>query len=187
MSNFQKIALENINTFIRSISPPSATTIHAIEKCFVDLNFQLNEDVNTFLPVRSVSFSDSSYNILEGGVGNISVSLNESSVLGIEELDLYFIGTNSQTATIGQDILFENNFIQPLRLSWSAGEQTKFIPFTALTDSFIESVEKFYFKLDHFTNCILGANLTTEINLVSISPAVIDLDLTISSVKDLGG
>lgn len=183
----QQINLENINILGRSILPPSATTIHTIEKCFVDLNFQLNEDVNTFLPIRTATFSSSIYNISEGNIGNISITLNSPSVLGVEELDLHFVGTNSQSATIGQDIIFDNNFNQPLRISWSIGEQTKVVPFTALTDSLFENVEKFYFKLDHFTNCKSGSTIATEIDLTSTNSIDIDLGFTGLPGRGLGG
>lgn len=178
MPNFQQIALQNINNFIRSNLPPSATTVHTIEKCFVDLNFQLNENANFFVPERRASFSSSLYNISEGNIGNISISLSAPSAFGIEELDLYFVGTNSQSAIIGQDILFEHNFSEPMRVSWSVGEQTKLIPFTALTDSFFESIEKFYFRLDHFTNCKSGSTIVTEIDLTSTNSIDIDFGFT---------
>lgn len=189
MPNFQAILLQNIFTDIggNNFLPPSATTIHTIEKCFVDLNFQLNENVNTFLPIRRASFSSSVYNISEGNIGNISITLNSPSALGVEELDLYFVGTNSQSATIGQDIIFDNNFNQPLRISWSIGEQTKLVPFTALTDSFFENVERFYFKLDHFTNCKSGTTITTEIDLTSTNSIDIDLDSLGFPGRGLGG
>lgn len=169
MPNIQAVLIDNI---IRDIGgdnflPPSATTIHTIEKCFVDLNFQTNEDVNSSIPIKNVNFGNSSYDIPEGLTGNFSVSLSSPSTLGIEEVDLYFIGTNSTGATINEDILFGFNTNEPLRLAWSGGEQTKAFSFTALTDFLIEDIENFYFKLDHFTNCRSGSTINTTINVIN--------------------
>lgn len=167
MPFIQTIILENIAGFIRDNLPPSATTIHTIEQCFVDLNFQLNENVNSPFSEKSVFFTQPSYSIAEGSVGNFFVSLSSPSELGIEELDLYFLGTSSTGATINGDALFGYNFNEPLRLSWSGGEQVKTISVTGLTDFTIESIESFYFKLDHLTNCISGGLLNTAINIIN--------------------
>lgn len=167
MPFFQAIVLENIGGLLREVIPPSATTIHTIEQCFVDLNFQLNENVDSFFFEKSVYFTRASYDIAEGSVGNFYVSLNQPSELGIEELDLYFLGTSSTGATINNDALFGYSFNEPIRLSWSGGEQVKAISVTGLTDFFIENTESFYFKLDHFTNCAPGGLVNTAINIVN--------------------
>jgi hypothetical protein len=133
----------------------------------VDLNFQLNENVNSSFSEKSVFFTQPSYSIAEGSVGNFFVSLGSPSELGIEELDLYFLGTSSTGATTNGDALFGYNFNEPLRLSWSGGEQVKAISVTGLTDFIIESTESFYFKLDHLTNCVSGGLLNTTINIVN--------------------
>jgi hypothetical protein len=133
----------------------------------VDLNFQLNENVNSFIPTRSVSFGSSSYSIPEGTIGNFSVSLSAPSDLGIEEVDLYFVGTNATGATLGQDALLGFSLDEPLRISWSGGEQAKSFSFTALTDYLIEDIEQFYFKLEHATNCNIGAYPNMTINVLN--------------------
>ena len=165
----QVILLENIGGIVRANLPPSATTIHTIEKCFVDLNFQLNENVNSSFSEKSVFFTRASYDIIEGSIGNFFVSLDSPSQLGIEELDLYFLGTSSTGATINGDALFGYNFNEPLRLSWSGGEQVKAISVTGLTDFSIENTESFYFKLDHFTNCVSGGLTNTAINIINLT------------------
>lgn len=167
MPFIQTILLENIGGLVRENLSPSATTIHTLEQCFVDLNFQLNENVNSSFSEKSVFFTQPSYSIAEGSVGNFFVSLSSPSELGIEELDLYFLGTSSTGATINGDTLFGYNFNEPLRLSWSGGEQIKTISVTGLTDFIIESTESFYFKLDHLTNCVSGGLLNTTINIVN--------------------
>jgi hypothetical protein len=164
----QVILLENIGGIVRANLPPSATTIHTIEKCFVDLNFQLNENVNSSFSEKSVFFTRASYDIIEGSIGNFFVSLDSPSQLGIEELDLYFLGS-STGATINGDALFGYNFNEPLRLSWSGGEQVKAISVTGLTDFSIENTESFYFKLDHFTNCVSGGLANTAINIINLT------------------
>ena len=167
MPFIQTILLENIGGLVREDLSPSATTIHTLEQCFVDLNFQLNENVNSSFSEKSVFFTQPSYNIAEGSVGNFFVSLGSPSELGIEELDLYFLGTSSTGATTNGDALFGYNFNEPLRLSWSGGEQVKAISVTGLTDFIIESTESFYFKLDHFTNCVSGGLSNTTINIIN--------------------
>jgi len=168
MPFIQVILLENIEGVIRAKLPPSATTIHTIEQCFVDLNFQLNENVNSSFFEKSVYFTQPSYDVAEGSIGNFFVSLSGPSELGIEELDLYFLGS-STGATINGDALFGYNFNEPLRLSWSGGEQIKTIPVTGLTDFVIENTESFYFKLDHFTNCVSGGISTATINIINLT------------------
>ena len=167
MPFIQVILLENIGGLVRADLPPSATTIHTIEKCFVDLNFQLDENVNSSFPEKSAYFTRASYDILEGSIGDFFVSLNNPSELGIEELDLYFLGTSSTGATINGDALFGYSFNEPLRLSWSGGEQVKAISVTGRTDFLIEGTESFYFKLDHFTNCVFGGLANTAINIIN--------------------
>lgn len=169
MPSFIPILTEVIKDNIRDVLPPSATTIHTIENCFVDLNFQTNENVNSNIPLRSVAFGNPSYTIPEGQVGNFSVALSAPSTLGIEEVDLYFVGTNVTGATINEDILLGFGINEPMRISWSGGEQTKFFSFTALTDYLIEDIEKFYFKLDHLTNCKIGAYSSTTINITNVA------------------
>ena len=168
MPFIQIILLENIGDLLRENLPPSATTIHTLEQCFVDLNFQLNENVNSSFSEKSVFFTQPSYSIAEGSIGNFFVSLGSPSELGIEELDLYFLGS-STGATINGDALFGYNFNEPLRLSWSGGEQVKTIPVTGLTDFVIEGTESFYFKLDHLTNCVFGGISNATINIINLT------------------
>ena len=168
-SNYNIAITLDIKDAIKDVLPPSATTIHTIENCFVDLNLQINENVNSNIPIKSVTFGNPSYTIPEGQVGSFSVSLSSPSTLGIEEVDLYFVGTNVTGATINEDILLGFSINEPIRISFSGGEQTKFFSFTALTDYLIEDIEKFYFKLDHLTNCTQGAYSATTINITNVA------------------
>jgi hypothetical protein len=52
-----------------------------IKNSFVDLNFQLNENVNSSFSEKSVFFTRASYDVLEGSIGDFFVSLNEPSEL----------------------------------------------------------------------------------------------------------
>jgi hypothetical protein len=167
MPFIQAIILEDLNPRTRNPIPASATTINTIEKCFVDLNFQLNENVKSFIPINNVRFSSSLYSIPEGSVGTFSVNLSNPSSLGLEEVDLYFVGTNVTGATLNEDIIFGFPINEPLRISWSGGEQEKTFSFTALTDYLIENIEQFYFKLDHFTNCKAVSPSAMTINVLN--------------------
>ena len=159
--NFTTQTTLAIRDDIKGNIPPG--TIHTIEQCFVDLNMELNENVNTSFPKKTASFRKGLYNLSEGSVDSIYVDLNSPSTLGIEELDLAYTGSNGPDAAISQDLAFSGtNFALPMRLSWGVGEKTKQIPFSALTDFKIENTEEFYFKLTNFINCTSsGLNNTT--------------------------
>ena len=144
-------------------------TIHTIEQCFVDLNMELNENVNTSFPKKTVSFRKGLYNLSEGSVDNIYVDLNSPSTLGIEELDLAYTGSNGPDAVVSQDLAFSGtNFALPIRLSWGVGEKTKQIPFSALTDYRIENTEEFYFRLTNFINCTSSGIQNTTIRVQNV-------------------
>ena len=144
-------------------------TIHTIEQCFVDLNMELNENVSTSFPKKTASFRKGLYNLSEGSVDNIYVDLNSPSTLGIEELDLAYMGSNGPDAVISQDLAFSGtNLALPIRLSWGVGEKTKQIPFSALTDFKIENTEEFYFKLTNFINCTSSGIQNTTIRVQNV-------------------
>lgn len=156
-----------IKDVIKGSTPPG--TIHTIEQCFVDLNMELNENVNTIFPKKTVSFRKGLYNLSEGSVDNIYVDLNSPSTLGIEELDLAYTGSNGPDAAISQDLAFSGtNFALPIRLSWGVGEKTKQIPFSALTDYRIENTEEFYFRLTNFINCTSSGIQNTTIRVQNV-------------------
>jgi len=166
----QASLIDNILSHIGdgSLTPVSGTVVHTVQKCFVDLNLQLNENVNSYLQTNRVSFSTNQYNSSEGQVSQLKVLLNFPSNLGVEEVDLYYLGSSSTAATISGDIMFTQQLTQPIRLSWSAGEQQKLIYFTGVTDYFRENTEEFFFKLDHFLNCQPGTFVNAKLSLLNV-------------------
>ena len=110
-----------IKDVIGKEKPPA--TIHTIEQCFVDLNMELNENINSVIPKKSVSFRGGLYTLSEGSGDTLYVELDSPSTLGIEEVDLTFLGSSGPNAVINQDLVFSGtNFAQPVRLSWGVGE-----------------------------------------------------------------
>lgn len=165
--NFTTQTALAIKDNIRDNTPPG--TIHTIEQCFVDLNMELNENVNTSFPKKTASFRKGLYNLSEGSVDNIYVDLNSPSTLGIEELDLAYILSSGPDAIVSQDLAFSGtNFALPMRLSWDVGEKTKQIPFSALTDYKIENTEDFYFRLTNFINCTPSGLQNTTIRVQNV-------------------
>jgi hypothetical protein len=165
--NFTTQTTLAIRDDIKGNIPPG--TIHTIEQCFVDLNMELNENVNTSFPKKTASFRKGLYNLSEGSVDNIYVDLNSPSTLGIEELDLAYTGSNGPDAAISQDLAFSGtNLALPIRLSWGVGEKTKQIPFSALTDFKIENTEEFYFKLTNLINCTSSGIQNTTIRVQNV-------------------
>lgn len=146
------ISAAEIKDVIRYDNPPN--TIHTIEQCFVDLNMELNEKVSTSFPDQTATFKKGLYNLSEGSDDIVYVDLSYPSELGIEELDLAYVGSNGPDAVVSQDLAFVGtNFALPIRLSWDIGEKSKQIPFSALTDYKIENTEEFYFRLTNCVNC----------------------------------
>jgi len=164
--NFTTSALA-IKDVIKKDKPPG--TIHTIEQCFVDLNMELNENVNTSFPKKTASFRKGLYNISEGSEDALYVDLNSTSTLGIEEVDLAYVGSNGSSAVISQDLAFSGtNLALPIRLSWDVGEKNKRIPFSALTDYKIENTEEFYFRLTNFINCTSSEIKNTTIRVANV-------------------
>jgi hypothetical protein len=73
--NFTTQTTLAIRDDIKGNIPPG--TIHTIEQCFVDLNMELNENVNTSFPKKTASFRKGLYNLSEGSVDNIYVDLGK--------------------------------------------------------------------------------------------------------------
>jgi hypothetical protein len=161
------ISTSAIKDVIKDDNPPDA--IHTIEQCFVDLNIELNEKVNTSFPNQTASFRKGLYNLSEGSDDIIYVDLNSPSTLGIEELDLAYVGSSGLDAVVSQDLAFnDTNLALPIRLSWGIGEQSKQIPFSALTDYNAENTEEFYFRLTNFINCKLSGIQDTTIRVENV-------------------
>ena len=140
--------------------------VHTLEKCFVDLNFNINENTGYFIPINTVFFTQNKI-LSEGESSEIVISLSAPSMLGLEEVDLRYIGSNDSVSAILQDDLeIDFNTTQSLRLSWKVGEKEKKIPFKVRTDFLKENSEIFYFKLENFTNCIAGDNIDFEVTAI---------------------
>ena len=168
MPTFNVIILSaEIKDVIKYDNPPN--TIHTIEQCFVDLNMELNEKISTSFPNQTASFKKGLYNISEGLDNIVYVDLSSPSVLGIEELDLAYMGSSGSDAIVSQDLAFnDTNFALPIRLSWGVGEKSKQIPFSALTDYKIENTEEFYFELTNFVNCKPSGLQNTTIRIANV-------------------
>jgi hypothetical protein len=181
------VSSQSIKDVVERDRPPA--TIHTIEQCFVDLNLELNENFNTNIPTKTANFKYSTISVSEGYVGKIYVELNSPSTLGIEELDVYFTGTNSTGATINDDILFGFDTNQPLRIAWDVGEKEKEISFTAKTDYVLDGIEQFNFKLDHFINCVPGTPSQTTVSVTNTTtlPSVAIESTNGSYVKNAEG
>lgn len=161
MAEINLILSQSIEDLIKR--EQTSNVIHTIEQGFVDLNIELNENINSIIIQKKVSFRNGLYNLSEGLISTIYIDLDSPSALGVEELDLVYLGSSSSSAVINQDLVLEgSNFIHPLRLSWGVGEKTKQIPISAIIDYSNENVEEFYFELKNLINCSpIGSQKTT--------------------------
>lgn len=157
-----KVPIESFQSASQSVSY-SAQTIHTVLQCFVDQNLELNENLNYNYIKPTISFENNTLSITEATITDIKLSLSSPSQLGIEEVDLYFINSNSSGVNLSEDVSLPFSFSEPVRLSWQKGEQTKNISLTAFTDSITENAESFTLKIDHFINSSKGQY--TEINV----------------------
>lgn len=73
------------------------------------------------------------YSLVEGESKDIIISLDSPSIFGIEEVDVVFFSTSSITGVSAND--YALNLPQPIRLTWSVGEQTKIISLSAIADT----------------------------------------------------
>ena len=140
------------------------TRIHTLLQCYVDLNLETNENINTTLVLPPVSFQFSAYSINEGNPFSVVIGLPTPSAMGIEQASVSMLFPNSNAATMGQNFVAAD--VYPLTLGWSAGEQYKYLNFTALTDLYMPNTE--YFELDIFNllNTSPGNVLNTNIAIV---------------------
>lgn len=172
-------------TFPNYINSGFTGEIHTILKCFVDINLKTDENETWSNELLSVSFDEDDYFGDEGETINVSVSLSQPSVLGIEEIDIYpelnTIKNFSLNAIATQDDFIFSGVTtisptNPLRLSWSAGEQTKIFPVEFNEDLFDEETESFRLILNNnvnvndgpFMETLVSIGDTTELKEVSI-------------------
>jgi hypothetical protein len=169
MASFNLILLQDLEEFTARENS-SLSTIHTIEKGFVDINLKLDENIDVNILKNNVSFTSGLYTLSEGDISNIYVQLSSPSTLGIEEVDLAYIGSSGLGgAIINQDLAIEGtNFTYPLRLSWGVGDKVKKIPISGFTDYAIESTQDFHFQLIHFVNCKPSNTTSTTIRLSNV-------------------
>lgn len=148
-----------------ALSPNSATSVNTILQCFVNQNLETNENTSYNYIQPSLSFDFDSIILNEGDSTVIRLGLDSPSILGIEEADLYFINSELASVLIPDDVELSININEPLRLSWSAGQQYKFINITAKNDFLIDNNESFNLKLNHFVNCTSGNFSNLSVNI----------------------
>ena len=151
--------LSNVNT----IASTADTRIHTLIDCFVDLNLETNENTGAPPPLPLVSFEFPTYNVDEGNTLPILVKLNTPSVLGIEQATIDLITPTINPAILGSDYTASQTY--PVTLSWSAGEQNKFLNFTASNDYFLEPTENYLLQISSIVNLDPGTYLNTTVNI----------------------
>jgi len=134
--------------------------INTLLQCFVDLNLETNSEAATPEPLLMPSFELSSYFPLEGDTIQVKISLNQPSILGIEEVDINLIQLPGG-AVLGADFTSPSSF--PLTLNWAVGEQDKFITFNLSNDYEEELLEWFRLEIANLINLDPSNNLSTTI------------------------
>lgn len=137
------------------------TKINTILQCFVDLNLEIDENSLYSTNLPEISFSQQQYNVDEGEIVNIDISLSHPSVDGIEEVEVDIVLNNidlSDFSTFGE--------IYPKILTFSAGQQTQTISFLANEDLLEDGLESFDVILGFFTNTKPGQIITTTVNII---------------------
>jgi hypothetical protein len=118
-----------------------------------------------------VNFSGSNSTIYEGDALNIIVYLDKPSPFGNEKVDFVF---DSGTADSFDFLVYSgatsNSFPGSLQLSFSQGEQYKYISFSASTDNIVEILENYKFRLDNFIKVKSGNSLSHTVQIEDITP-----------------
>lgn len=138
------------------------TKINTILQCFVDLNLELDENSGLELTdLPKISFEQPSYNVEEGQIVDVVVSLESPSVNGLEEVEVGISVNNTSVddfSTLGETY--------PNVMTFSAGQQSNTISFLIEEDLFENEVESFDVLLGFFTNTNPGQYITTTINII---------------------
>jgi hypothetical protein len=118
-----------------------------------------------------VNFSGSNSTIYEGDVLNIVVYLDKPSPFGNEKVDFVF---DSGTADSFDFLVYSgatsNSFPGNVQLSFSQGEQYKYISFSASTDNLVEILENYKFRLDNFIKVKSGNSLSYTVQIENLTP-----------------
>jgi hypothetical protein len=162
-SIFNTLASINIPASTSTTSQTGDSRIHTLLNCFVDLNLATNENVGTAAPLQKVSFQFSSYTINEGAILSVRVDLDGPSPGGIEQATINLINPVANPAIAGVDYLPFQSY--PVTLSWSAGEQYKFLTFVSFQDYFIENLESFEIQISNIINLDPGNILNAKVDI----------------------
>lgn len=153
------------------ISETASTRIHTILDCFVDLNLETDENINSLSSNLSVSFEpnefgnfayfqtsepSANFNYITSAV--VKVKLNKPSVYGIEEATISLYASD---ALLNIDFVASEVF--PITFTWAIGEQEKILTFTAKTDFIIEDTEYFNLQISNLLNVEPGQILDAQI------------------------
>ncbi len=117
------------------------------------------------------------YNMVEGTTRDLIVSLDSPSVFGNEEVDVLFSSVNSTIGVSPDD--YATDMLQPIRLYWSIGEQTKTIILSALSDTnyFENSLESLNVKLANPSSAIIvSPPLTLPAGVAKFDTAVVYIE-----------
>ena len=151
----------NLNTIDINNNFPFFYNKHWVKK-----NISLQE---TKYPV--VSFSGSNSTIYEGNVVNIIVYLDKPSPFGNEKVDFVF---DSGTADSFDFLVYSGTTSNPfpgnVQLSFSQGEQYKYISFSASTDNVVEILENYKFRLENFIKVKPGNSLSYTVQIENLTP-----------------
>lgn len=150
--------------------------INTILQCFVDLNLELDENATFFINLPDISFEQRQYNVVEGQTIDVDISLSEPSPMGLEEVELGIVLNNTEATDIST---LGNTY--PRVLTFSAGQQTQTVSFSANEDLEEEGIESFDLILGFFTNCNPGNFITTTVNIID------QTDLKEVSINEQGG
>ncbi len=140
------------------------TRLHTILNCFVDINLETNENKVAQSSQQKLSFQFDNYNINEGDSVQVRIALDSPSISGIEQATIGLYASSINVATYIQDFVAIENY--PITLSWSAGEQYKFLSFITKKDFYFENTESFLLRISNLINLDPGTIINTNVNII---------------------
>lgn len=119
-----------------------------------------------------VNFSGSSQTIFESEVADIVVYLDKPSPFGNEKVDFVF---DSGTASLSDFVVYQSDnplqtFSSDFQISFSQGEQFKTFKVSGSSDTIVELIENYNFKLDNFIKVKSGTSLDYQIEIQNSTP-----------------
>ena len=119
-----------------------------------------------------INFSGNNQNIFEGEVATIIVYLDKPSPFGNEKVDFVFDGGTAVASDF--TVYLEGNplqtFSDTFQLSFSIGEQVKNIKISGSSDSSVELLESYNFRLDNLIKLKSGTSLDYKIEIKNSTP-----------------